>query len=303
MKILITGDNGFLGTHLSAEMRSVGHTVTGMDIKSGPGMDAADPRAVRAALDSTRADLVIHLAAKTGIGEDDVLQMTRDNAGMTAVVAQAAGELGVRMAYASSGGIYGNNGTKTCEELTGPWTLPQNIYALSKYWGEKACELYAPDGLTILRFSMPYGPGAQAGRGKSALINMLWQAYNGLTIPVHIGAERSWCWVGDAMRAARIAVEKGEGPYNICRDDDPVAAERLAQLACIITGADPELVQMVPLPPRQAAYKRLSSARIRRLGWEPQVSLYDGMVDTFESWVKNLDASGTYSDDAVLTSG
>ena len=299
MKILITGSSGMIGQHLAIEMRNVGHMVAGMDIKEGPGQDASDPRQVRTMIDSTRADLVVHLAGRSGVGEDDVLQTIKDNAGMTAVVAQAAGELGVRLAIASSAGVYGNNGTKVCDEISGPWSLPQNVNALSRLWSEKACELYAPDGFTALRFSMIYGPGLAIGRGRSALVNMMWQAKHGLPMPVHIGAERSWCWVGDAVRGARLAIEKGEGPYNIGRDDDGVSMERIAQLSCVIVGGDPELVEMVPLPARQAAVKRPSSARLRRLGWTPTMSLYDGMAETYETWVRHLDKSGAYVDQDV----
>ena len=296
MKILVTGSSGFIGSHLCRELRSVGHVVTGMDYKEGPGQDASDPRAIRQLLESSRAEIVVHLAAKVGrlFGEDDVMKTISDNAGMTAVVAQAAGELGVRVVYASTSEIYGDNAVASCDEFKGPFTQPHNIYGVSKLWGEEVCKLYAPDGFTALRFSMPYGPGLPAGRGRAAIINMLWQAKHGMTIPVHIGAERSWCWIGDTVVGARIAIEQGEGPYNIGRDDDPVLMERIAQLACIIAGGDPDLVEMVAAPSRQTVVKRLSTQRIRSLGWAPQVSLYDGMEETFTSWVRYLDETGSF---------
>jgi nucleoside-diphosphate-sugar epimerase len=141
---------------------------------------------------------------------------------------------------------------------------------------------------------MPYGPGLPAGRGRAAIINMLWQAKYGMPMPVHIGAERSWCWIGDTVVGARLAIEKGEGPYNIGRDDDPTSMERVAQLACIIAGGDQELVEMVAAPERQTVVKRLSTARIRKLGWTPRVSLYDGMEETYQQWVAHLDKNGAY---------
>lgn len=296
VRVLITGSSGFIGSHLCRELRSVGHTVTGMDSKEGPGQDASDPQAVRSLLESSKADVVVHLAAKVGrlFGEDDVMLTTSDNAGMTSVVAQAAGELGVRMVYASTSEIYGDNAATSCDEFKGPFSLPHNIYGLSKLWGEQACQLYAPEGFTALRFSMPYGPGLPAGRGRAAIINMLWQAKNGMPMPVHIGAERSWCWIGDTVIGARIAIEKGEGPYNIGRDDNPVSMERVAQLACIIAGGDVDTIEMIQAPARQTVVKRLSTSRIRKLGWNPQVSLYDGMLETYDLWVRHLDENGAY---------
>jgi UDP-glucose 4-epimerase len=267
-----------------------------MDTKDGPGRDASDSTAGRSMLEKSRAEVVVHLAAKVGrlFGEDDVMETIKDNAGMTAVVAQEAGKAGVRMVYASTSEVYGDNGIALCDEINGPWSLPHNIYGLSKLWGEEVCKLYAPEGFTALRFSMPYGPGLPAGRGRAAIINMLWQAKNGMPIPVHIGAERSWCWIGDTVVGARLAIEKGEGAYNIGRDDDPTSMERVAQLACIIAGGDQGLVEMVPAPERQTVVKRLSTARIRSLGWTPRMSLYDGMEETYQTWVISLDANGAY---------
>jgi nucleoside-diphosphate-sugar epimerase len=78
------------------------------------------------------------------------------------------------------------------------------------------------------------------------------------------------------------------------RDDDSVAMERIAQLACVIAGGEADQIEMIPAPPRQTVVKRLATERIQRLGWHPQVSLYDGMVTTYESWVRHLDKNGVY---------
>jgi dTDP-D-glucose 4,6-dehydratase len=37
---------------------------------------------------------------------------------------------------------------------------------------------------------------------------MLWQAYHGMPLTVHEGAERSWCWIGDTVRALRMIIEQ-----------------------------------------------------------------------------------------------
>lgn len=292
MRILITGSSGFIGAHLARELRSAGHTVLDMDIAEGPGNDASDPRAIRVALDSSHAEVVVHLAARgSHLGnEDEVIQTVRDNAGMAAVVAQAAGEFGIRMVCGSSAAVYGDNGTRVCHEINGPWETPSSIFGLSKLWSEQACALYVSN-FAALRFSAPYGPGSR----NSALVNMLWQAENRETIPVHIGADRSWCWIGDVVRACRLVIEHGEGPYNIGRDDDSVSMERVAQLACVITGADAELITMVPTSSRQILSQRVDTERLRRLSFVPQMSLYDGMVDTYENWVKGLNSKAEQS--------
>ena len=60
MKILITGDAGFVGRHFRAKFESQGHTVVGVDIVNG--IDARDFFRT----DNTYFDKVIHLAAVVG---------------------------------------------------------------------------------------------------------------------------------------------------------------------------------------------------------------------------------------------
>jgi dTDP-glucose 4,6-dehydratase len=242
----------------------------------------------------SNADICVHLAAKVGrlFGEDDPMETVTDNVGITALVAQACGEHKIRLAYASTSEIYGDQGEVLCDEYTGPFGLPHNVYGISKSFGEQLCQHYAPEGLTIFRFSMPYGPGLPAGRGRAAIINMLHQAMHGQKIPVHRGAERSWCYVTDTVRAARMILEKtNSGIFNVGRDDASVPMEFVADLACELTDADTNLIKTVSPPVMQTVVKRLSTKRIRALGWKPEVDLIEGMGRTLE-WVRTLDKTG-----------
>ena len=158
------------------------------------------------------------------------MEMISNNASMTAIVARACKEAGARLVYASSDEVYGDGDSR---EILIPPALPGSIYGLSKFWGENAGRLYAPEGFTALRFSMLYGPGLQPGR--SEVVDCLLRARRGRQMLVDAG-ERSWCWIGDAVRAARLAIEKGEGAYNIGRGDDAVTTMHVAELACILAG-------------------------------------------------------------------
>jgi nucleoside-diphosphate-sugar epimerase len=239
-------------------------------------------------------DVVLHLAAKVGrlFGEEDPAETIADNAGMTALVAQACGERNVRLIYASTSEVYGDLGERVASE-GGLTRLPHNIYGLSKRWGEEACRLYAPRGLTTLRFSMPYGPGHPPGRGRAALTNFLHNAMTRQPIEVHAGAERSWCWVGDTARAVRMILElehepgvNGDrGAWNVGRDDLKVPMRTVAEMACLMTDAPLSLISEIEPPSRQTVVKRLSTDKLRRIGWEPQVELGEGMERTL-AWLK-----------------
>jgi nucleoside-diphosphate-sugar epimerase len=274
MRVLITGASSFIGSHLDRELQDAGHLVSGID-------GATD---VRRAIASHKAEVLIHLEGESSglLGEDSVFKTVGDTAGVTAEVAKACGELGVRLIYASTDEIYGDTGGAVSTE-EGPFELPQTTYALGKLMGESLGLLYAPNGLTVLRISSTYGPG-----GRSAIVNLLLRAQHGLPIPVHIGAERSWCWIGDTVRAIRLVMEKSDGVYNIGRDDDSILMQDVAELICTLTGADKGLIEAIKAPAQQTVVKRLSVQKLRRLGWEPKVSLYEGMEMTLD-WTRTID--------------
>jgi len=216
MRVGITGAAGFIGQWLCRELVDAGHDVRTIDLVDG--YDLLQPGLAADWLRLTDPDIVVHLAAQVGrvFSEDDIRRTVRLNAEMSMVVAQACGQAGVRLAYASTSEIYGDQGDQLCTE-DGPTVQPQGAYGLTKRWGEEASRLYAPDGLVIVRPSMPYGPGAPPGRGRRAMDTMLWQAHHRMPITVHRGAERSWCWVGDVVRGIRLAIEQPAPVISDCR--------------------------------------------------------------------------------------
>lgn len=294
MRIGITGVSGFVGQWLARELVDAGHVVFGIDRKPWAWFevgDLTDERVVVRWLAKTRPDVVVHLAAQVGrvFGEEDLRHTVRANAELTTVLAKACGQRAIRLVYASTSEVYGDHGDKVCREDT-PWKLPHNLYGLSKRWGEEACRLYAPDGLVIVRLSMPYGPGAPPGRGRRAMDTMLWQAHHRMPLTVHRGAERSWCWVGDTVRGIRLAMECG-GVFNIGRDDDPRTMLDIARMACALAGAPESLIREVDPPAAQTVVKRLSTDKLQALGWSPTVDIADGMKQVYE-WVSGFDRDG-----------
>lgn len=295
MRILITGNQGFIGTHLTKELTDAGHQVFGHDHQDG---DLTQLGVFEATVERVAPDQVVHLAAQVGrlFGEQDIEYTIRQNVLMTGLVAHACGERRIPLLYASTSEVYGDCGQLTCvEEPAEMWQtsrLPHNAYGLTKRQGEEFCRLYAPQDLRIVRLSMPYGPGAPPGRGRRAMDNFLWWALHGKPITVHAGAERSWCWVGDTVRGIRMVLEDSQDLiYNIGRDDQRVSMRELAEMACDLTGAPYSLIEVIEPPARQTVVKRLSTRRLRSLGWKPTVELEDGMRVVLE-WVRQFDADG-----------
>jgi nucleoside-diphosphate-sugar epimerase len=227
------------------------------------------------------ADVVIHAAARIGVVrcEEDPDAALRSNVLATTLVARACAAHGARLAYVSTADVYG--AAPVADEETPP--APASLYALTKWWGEQAAGLYAPDRLLILRIANPYGPGVETGQGKGALPTMLQQAERGDRIPAFRGETRSWCWIGDVARAVRLVLESGEnGVFNIGSDAEPVSLTDAALIVCEVAGASPDLVDEVEPPPGRVT-PRIGVERLRALGWRPEVGLEEGLRLLLES--------------------
>ena len=205
--------------------------------------------------------------------EDQAELAVRSNVLATALVARAAAAHGARLVYLSTSDVYGS--AVAADEETPP--APESLYALTKLWGEQAAALYAPSGLAVLRLANPYGPGVDAGQAKGAVPSMLRQAESREPIPVFRGEARTFCWIGDVVRAIRLVVEAGaEGTFNVGSDGEAVSLADVARVACELTGAPHELIEEVEPPPGRVM-TRIATERIRALGWRPEVPLDEGM--------------------------
>jgi nucleoside-diphosphate-sugar epimerase len=274
MKVLVTGASGFVGRALVDDLRhgSGAYEVQPLGRRDG---DLADRGVAEAAVAEARPDVVVHAAARIGVVrcEEEPELALRSNVLATALLARAVTARGARLAYVSTSDVYGS--AVAADEETP--AAPESLYALTKLWGEQAAALYARDGLTILRLANPYGPGVDAGQSKGALPTMLRQAEAGEPIPVFRGEARSFCWIGDVVRAIRLVLESGEeGTFNVGSDGEPVALADVARVACELTGAPHELIEEVEPPPGRVM-TRIAIERVRGLGWRPEVSLDEGM--------------------------
>ena len=249
MRVLVTGGRGFLGTHVCDALRAAGRDAIPLGRADG---DLAEPGVAGLLLDEHRPDVVVHLAA---VMPDD--PRLAQNAPITALVAQACVERGVRLLHGSTTSVYADD----------------TPYADSK----RASEDAAGDA-TLLRFAFPYGPGQRRG----AIPTMLKQARAGEPVVVYRGWKRSFCFAGDAARAVVLLLDR-HGAWDIGRADDPRTLEEIARLACRVSAAPESLIELRDPPVGPAlVLGQLDVEPLRDLGWRPEVELEDGMRRTLD---------------------
>lgn len=292
MKVLVTGANGFIGKHLVHCLHQKGkYDVIGVDYKDG---DLREEGVADMLIGAYKPSVVIHLAAQVGIyfNEQDCFHSINSNAIMTLRVAKACTRHGARLIHTSTSEVYGDHADEVINEDAPLIGKPTGIYAISKRWSEDAAKEYAPDGLAIIRPSMPYGPGEAVGQGRRAMDNMLWQAHWRMPITVHRGSARSWCWIGDVVAGYELILRTGaSGAFNVGRDDDERSMLEIAKMSCDLAHAPYGLIKEVDPPMKKTMIKRLSTEKLRTLGWTPTVELSQGMPLVYE-WVKTYDYNG-----------
>ena len=141
----------------------------------------------------------------------------------------------------------------------------------------------------IVRIFNVYGPRMRPEDGR-VVSNFIVQALLGKPLTVYGDGlqSRSFCYVDDEIRGF-LALLDGEetGPINIGNDGEFTMLE-LAALVLELTGSSSEIVHE-PLPVDDPAQRRPDLTLAREyLGWNPTISLRDGLERTIPAFRKRL---------------
>jgi UDP-glucose 4-epimerase len=245
------------------------------------------------------AEVVVHLAANTGVQpsiESPRLDMEKNVVG-TLNMLEAARRANVEsFIFASSGAPTGNVEPPIHEEVP---CHPMSPYGASKLAGEGYCSAYFWSyGLrtVALRFSNVYGPRSTHKGSLVALF--LRQAYLGQPWTINgDGAQtRDFIYVDDLVRAivASASFEGGGEIFQIATGRETSVREIADLLADGLSRNVGVRAQYQSGPPLKGDMKRnfasISKAQ-RLLGWEPTVSLDEGIAQTIRWYDQQNTAS------------
>jgi len=302
MKILVTGGAGFIGSHVVDAYIAAGHEVAVIDnFATGNEhnlngdaqmhrLDLRDPAAVASVVSSFKPEVVNHHAAQAEVPKSvaDPAFDAQVNliGGINLLKASVDGGVRKFIFISTGGALYGEPDVVPCDE-DHP-VRPLSPYGTSKFCFEQYLGTFKRTfGLeyTVLRYANIYGP-RQDFKSEEGRVIAIFASRMIAGTPVTIDGDgeqsRDMLYVGDVATANLAALDRGpNGTYHVSTGFDVTVNELFRKLA-ILT----DYKRVPPHGPRRMGdvYRiALDNTRAQReLGWQPAVSLEEGLSSTVD---------------------
>ncbi|MEM7725683.1 MAG: NAD-dependent epimerase/dehydratase family protein [Cyanobacteria bacterium P01_A01_bin.45] len=302
MKSLVTGANGFTGSHLVKALQKRGDEVVGLvrkssnldrlaDISEKPNIqlaygDVTDKDSLVLAMQGV--DRVFHTAAYVELGLVDSQKMKRVNVEGTKNVLETAKQAGIsKMVYCSTIGIYGDTQGKVVNETYQRTQKDfSSAYDSTKYEAQELVDEFAAKGLPVVSI-MPSGILGADDPHFGPIFNLflkgklkLWVGGDRITAVVH---------VDDLVDGMILAAEKGQNGEHYIISAGEVPTKEMFEIISQETNLDPPTE--VPEPLVRFAGNLLDPIG-RLLSWNPPIGkervhyLYDRCVQIDASKAK-----------------
>ena len=311
-RALVTGAGGFIGHHLVTFLKQQGYWVRGVDLKRPDysNSDADDFRLLDLRSEGNcgeatyDVDEVYALAADMGgMGYISThhAQILRNNSLIDLNTIESAYRNGVSCyLYTSSACIYpeylqGDADVTPLKEEDAYPAQPQDAYGWEKLFSEQLCRHYREQygfETRVARFHNIFGPLGtwEGGREKApaALCRKIAVAKltGGREVEIWGDGEqtRSFCYIDDCVAGLyRLMHSDHADPLNLGQDR-MVSINELADMVAEAAGVSISKVHVEG--PQGVRGRNSDNTRLRAtLGWEPQISLEEGLARTY-AWVE-----------------
>jgi CDP-glucose 4,6-dehydratase len=314
-KVLITGFEGFLGSHLTKAMLQVDAKVIGLDIKTsreGTILNSRDyqrivihkgsvaqRKLVREILNKYSIDIIFHLAAEAIVGrsQENPLNTFKSNIAGTWEVLEAARLYGnaKSIVVASSDKAYGSH--KKLPYREDAPLIANHPYDVSKSCADLIANTYSHTyglPLAITRCGNIYGPG---DFNFSRLIpDALRCIFLDKTLKIRSDGKftRDYVYVEDIVAGyiriaellSRRKLNSGEA-FNLSDEKPLTVVKLLAKIDQAYPGVKKLNYKVMNTAKYEIKEQFLAAAKARRiLGWKPRYSLEQGLRKTAEWYAK-----------------
>lgn len=311
-RALVCGAGGFIGGHLVNRLKAEGYWVRGVDLKENEfGNDRCDefilgdlrdPKVVQRCVTADLTE-VYQLAADMGgaefisTGENDADIMHNSALCNLNVLNQAAKKGISKIFYSSSACVYPEynqmdpNNPKCSEDSAYP-AAPDSEYGWEKLFSERLYLTYARNtgiSVRVARFHNIFGPQGtwDGGREKApaAICRKVAMAKDGDQIEVWGDGlqTRSFMIVNECVEGIRRLMESELAiPVNI-GSEEMISINDFTKMVIDISGKNLSIKNIEG--PTGVRGRNSDNALIaRKLGWAPQQPLYDGVKQTYD-WI------------------
>jgi dTDP-glucose 4,6-dehydratase len=312
-RVLVTGGAGFLGSHLCERLLRDGSEVICVDnfltgsranvdhLRGNSRFSLVDHNITRPFHPEGEVTWVMHLASPASPPaylSNPIHTMKVGSIGTINALGIAKAH-GARFFLASTSEIYGDPEVRPQPETyrgSVSTTGPRGVYDEAKRFAEAVTMAYHTDhgvDTRIIRIFNTYGPRLAPSDGR-AVSNFIAQALSGkpLTIYGDGSQTRSFCYVDDLIDGMLLLMQRGDAePVNVGNPDERSIKE-IAELVLEMTGADVG-IDYLPLPVDDPRVRCPDIALAReKLGWEPTISLRDGLERTIAWFRTQIPATG-----------
>ena len=307
MRIIVSGAAGFIGSHMCDRLLAEGHTVVALDnfltgskqnlahLSSNAAFQFVEHDVTRPLVLDGTIDAVLHMASPASPKdylEHPIETLDVGSAG-TRNMLELARAHQARFLVTSTSETYGDPAVHP--QIETYWgnvnpVGPRSCYDESKRFAEALTMAYhrAHNLRTnIARIFNTYGPRMKLNDGR-VVPAFLDQALRGEPITVFGDGlqTRSFCYVSDLVDGLYRLMQSDERyPVNLGNPDEMTILEFVERIRRL-TGSKSALVHE-PLPQDDPKQRKPDITKAKRLlGWEPRVSLEEGLRETIEYFRK-----------------
>ena len=304
----MAGHKGMVGSAIARRIAQLGDDVLKTDRET---VDLRNQAGVEGWVQQNRPDAVVLAAAKVGgIYANDTFpaDFIYENLAIETNIIHAAHLAGIdRLVFLGSSCIYPKFAPQPIKEealLTGPLEPTNEWYAVAKIAGIKLCQAYRKQYGRHYISVMPcnlYGPGDNFDPMNSHVLPALIRRFHEAKIAEHpevvvwgTGTPlREFLHVDDVARAVLFCLDHYDAYEHInCGAGSDISIAALAELVGRVVGYRGRIA-FDPARPDGTPRKLMDSGRIATLGWKPEISLEDGVADTYRWYLEHKPAGAT----------